>query len=245
MPLRGAPVLLRRGGPGTPGGAALRLLHWHRAPARFRAAGRADGVLRLLQARPERAAQGSHGAGPGPRAAGRGPVGDRDRRAAGRRGDGRCRHRRCGGSSRPRGSSACTAVVGPAPRLEPVRAGPLQGWPAGPRFDCDRAGLYLLMPAMAELGLDALVGQASYPDFSAGSALYGGPAARLQRLGPQGGELRAGGAKGLGGLRPATEQAAAKAKALGVDLEVQVGQDDPVDEALQHPRGFGARTSRR
>jgi hypothetical protein len=38
--------------------------------------------------------------------------------------------------------------------------------------------------------------------------------------------------KGWGAYDPATEQAAAKAKALGVDFEVQVGQDDPVDEAL-------------
>jgi hypothetical protein len=33
---------------------------------------------------------------------------------------------------------------------------------------------------------------------------------------------------------PATEQAAAEAKSLGVDFEVQIGQDDPVDEALVH-----------
>lgn len=52
---------------------------------------------------------------------------------------------------------------GPAPRLEPVRAEALPGWPAGERFDCDRAGLYLLLPAMAELGLETLVGGAHYP----------------------------------------------------------------------------------
>ncbi|MGH9004343.1 MAG: hypothetical protein ACRDYV_14560, partial [Acidimicrobiia bacterium] len=52
---------------------------------------------------------------------------------------------------------------GPAPRLEPVRAGAIGDWPAGARYDCDHAGLYLLLPAMATLGLDALVGAARYP----------------------------------------------------------------------------------
>ncbi len=52
---------------------------------------------------------------------------------------------------------------GPAPRLEPVRAEAIGDWPVGARYDCDHAGLYLLMPAMAELGLDTLVGDARYP----------------------------------------------------------------------------------
>ena len=52
---------------------------------------------------------------------------------------------------------------GPAPRLEPVRARAIDGWPAGARYDCDHAGLYLLLPAMAELGLDTLIGAARYP----------------------------------------------------------------------------------
>jgi len=52
---------------------------------------------------------------------------------------------------------------GPAPRLEPVRAAPIGEWPTGARYDCDHAGLYLLLPAMAELGLDTLVGAAAYP----------------------------------------------------------------------------------
>jgi len=52
---------------------------------------------------------------------------------------------------------------GPAPRLEPVRAGPIDGWPTGARYDCDHAGLYLLLPAMATLGLDTLVAAARYP----------------------------------------------------------------------------------
>ncbi|MGH9149838.1 MAG: hypothetical protein ACRD0F_05800 [Acidimicrobiales bacterium] len=52
---------------------------------------------------------------------------------------------------------------GPAPRLEPVRARAIDGWPVGARYDCDHAGLYLLLPAMATLGLDTLVGAARYP----------------------------------------------------------------------------------
>jgi len=52
---------------------------------------------------------------------------------------------------------------GPAPRLEPVRAGAVGDWPTGARYDCDHAGLYLLVPAMATLGLDTLVAAARYP----------------------------------------------------------------------------------
>jgi hypothetical protein len=53
--------------------------------------------------------------------------------------------------------------AGPAPRLEPVRATAIKQWPEGARYDCDHAGLYLLLPAMAELGLDELVRDARYP----------------------------------------------------------------------------------
>src|SRR5659263_396175 len=53
--------------------------------------------------------------------------------------------------------------AGPAPRLEPVTAKALGAWPTGARYDCDHAGLYLLLPAMVELGLDQLIGAASYP----------------------------------------------------------------------------------
>lgn len=56
--------------------------------------------------------------------------------------------------------------AGPAPRLEPVRARPLRAWPTGARMDCDHAGLYLLLPAMASLGLDGLVAAAGYPKTS-------------------------------------------------------------------------------
>jgi transposase len=53
--------------------------------------------------------------------------------------------------------------AGPAPRLAPVKAKALPEWPTGAHFDCDHAGLYLLLPALVELGLDALVGAARYP----------------------------------------------------------------------------------
>jgi hypothetical protein len=52
---------------------------------------------------------------------------------------------------------------GPAPRTDPVKARALPDWPTGASWDCDHAGLYLLLPAMVELGLDALVAQARYP----------------------------------------------------------------------------------
>ena len=49
------------------------------------------------------------------------------------------------------------------PRLAPVKARELRHWPAGTRVDCDHAGLFLLLPAMAELGLHQLVDHAGYP----------------------------------------------------------------------------------
>jgi len=52
---------------------------------------------------------------------------------------------------------------GPAPRLAPVKAKPVSDWPAGAVYDCDHAGLYLLLPALVELGLDTLVDAARYP----------------------------------------------------------------------------------
>ncbi len=61
---------------------------------------------------------------------------------------------------------------GPAPRLEPVRARAIGAWPAGARYDCDHAGLYLVLPALAELGLDELIGAARYPGTKALSSLH-------------------------------------------------------------------------
>jgi transposase len=61
---------------------------------------------------------------------------------------------------------------GPPPRLEPVKAKALSEWPAGARFDCDHAGLYLLGPAIVELGFDTLVGAARYPGTKVLSAFH-------------------------------------------------------------------------
>ena len=61
---------------------------------------------------------------------------------------------------------------GPVLRLDPVRAHTLGGWPAGASWPCDHAGLYLLVPAMAELGLDSLVAEARYPGTSSLSAFH-------------------------------------------------------------------------
>ncbi len=53
---------------------------------------------------------------------------------------------------------------GPPARLDVVKAARLPGWPADPvSLPCDHAGLLLLFPAMAELGLPALVRAAGYP----------------------------------------------------------------------------------
>jgi transposase len=59
---------------------------------------------------------------------------------------------------------------GPAPRTEAVRARSIGAWPSGSVYECDHAGLYLLAPAMAELGLDKIVGRAGYPGTRALSA---------------------------------------------------------------------------
>ncbi|MGH9179981.1 MAG: hypothetical protein ACRD0N_15725 [Acidimicrobiales bacterium] len=61
---------------------------------------------------------------------------------------------------------------GPAPRTDPVKARALREWPSGASWPCDHAGLYLLVPAMVELGLDALVAQARYPGTKVLSSLH-------------------------------------------------------------------------
>jgi transposase len=55
-------------------------------------------------------------------------------------------------------------------RLDPVKAAKLTAWPAGARLPCDHAGLLLLVPAMAALGLHELVRKAGYPSTTALSA---------------------------------------------------------------------------
>lgn len=48
-------------------------------------------------------------------------------------------------------------------RLAGIKAGPASGWPADTALACDHAGLLLLFPAMAELGLFDLVVSCGYP----------------------------------------------------------------------------------
>src|SRR6516165_10005898 len=53
---------------------------------------------------------------------------------------------------------------GPPAKLDPVQAAKLPGWPAADTaLSCDHAGLLLLFPAMAGLGLPGLVRAAGYP----------------------------------------------------------------------------------
>jgi len=53
---------------------------------------------------------------------------------------------------------------GPPARLDAVKAAKLPGWPAeATALGCDHAGLLLLFPAMAEVGLPGLVRAAGYP----------------------------------------------------------------------------------
>ena len=54
-------------------------------------------------------------------------------------------------------------------RLAPVKAAP-HGWPDAAQIGCDHAGLLLLFPAMAQLGLHQLVTEAGYPSTTAISA---------------------------------------------------------------------------
>lgn len=61
---------------------------------------------------------------------------------------------------------------GPAPRTDPVQARAVADWPTGTTSPCDHAGLYLLLPAMAELGLNELVGSARYPGTKVLSAFH-------------------------------------------------------------------------
>src|SRR6266481_1693983 len=55
---------------------------------------------------------------------------------------------------------------GPPPRTEAVRASPLEVWPAGASMDCAHAGLFVLFPAMVELGVDRVIAAGGYPSTS-------------------------------------------------------------------------------
>src|ERR1039457_3348671 len=57
-------------------------------------------------------------------------------------------------------------------RLDPVKAGPLESWPAGERIACGHAGLLLLLPQLIELGLPAMTAAAGYPRTSTLSAFH-------------------------------------------------------------------------
>src|SRR6266508_128255 len=51
-------------------------------------------------------------------------------------------------------------------RLDPVKATKLTTWPTAAQLPCDHAGLLLLFPAMADLGLHDLVNQAGPPSIT-------------------------------------------------------------------------------
>src|SRR5467141_962236 len=61
---------------------------------------------------------------------------------------------------------------GPPPRTEAVRASPLELWPAGASMDCAHAGLFVLFPAMVELGVDQVIAAGGYPSTSVLSAWH-------------------------------------------------------------------------
>jgi transposase len=62
------------------------------------------------------------------------------------------------------------AERGAPPRLAAVKAQGLGDWPADRRVRCDHAGLFLLVPAIAELGLSELAGSCGYPSTTVLSA---------------------------------------------------------------------------
>lgn len=57
-------------------------------------------------------------------------------------------------------------------RLAPVKARALSAWPAGKAVNCDHAGLWLLVPAIVELGLFELAGSCGYPSTNVLSAWH-------------------------------------------------------------------------
>ena len=61
---------------------------------------------------------------------------------------------------------------GAPPRLPAVKARALADWPAPTTVRCDHAGLFLLAPAIAELGLSQLAGSCGYPSTTVLSAWH-------------------------------------------------------------------------
>ena len=64
------------------------------------------------------------------------------------------------------------AERGAPPRLAPIKAQALSDWPAATALGCDHAGLFLLAPAIAELGLAELAGSCGYPSTTVLSAWH-------------------------------------------------------------------------
>src|SRR5205085_2036473 len=97
---------------------------------------------------------------------------------------------------------------GPPPRTEAVRASPLELWPAGASMDCAHAGLFVLFPAMVELGVDQVIAAGGYPSTSVLSSWHSMASLLTLKL------LRA------GRVHHATGLAADEALGLAVGLNV-------------------------
>ena len=61
---------------------------------------------------------------------------------------------------------------GAPPRLAAIKARALTDWPAGTSVGCDHAGLFLLVPAIAQLGLSELASSCGYPSTTVLSAWH-------------------------------------------------------------------------
>jgi hypothetical protein len=89
-----------------------------------------------------------------------------------------------------------------------VRAGALEAWPSGVSMDCAHAGLFVLFPAMVELGVDQVIAAGGYPSTSVLSAWHSMGSLLTLKL------LRA------GRVHHATSLAADEALGLAVGLNV-------------------------
>jgi hypothetical protein len=71
------------------------------------------------------------------------------------------------GRAAARGGPWQVAVIAPT-GLDPVKSGALPSWPGGAvSLPCDPAGLLLLLPAIAQIGLPGLIVAADYPSTEA------------------------------------------------------------------------------
>lgn len=71
---------------------------------------------------------------------------------------------------------------GAPPRAAPIKARALPAWPAGEKIVCDNAGLYLLVPAIVEIGLERIVRGAGHPSTSVLSSWHSIGALVLAKL---------------------------------------------------------------